>query len=86
MLIYSATIDSREYFLASSDDAERLKVQVLEAIQAGGRFVDARSSSSRHTSVLVTSSTPVAFDIHEATDTAEMGNPVRDSFSDFEGP
>jgi hypothetical protein len=86
MLIYSATIDSREYFLASSEEADRLKGQILEAVHAGGAFVDARSSSSRATSVLVTSSTPVAFDIHEAAEPSDGEDPLKHSFTDFDTP
>jgi hypothetical protein len=86
MLVYSATIDSREYPLASAAYAEELKSKILAASQGIGRYIDIRSSSHRTSSVLVNSSTAVAFDTHDTDESATVGIRLVDAYPDYEAP
>ena len=85
MLVYSATIDSREYPLASAEDAERLKAQVIEASVGLGQYIDIKWAH-KTTSVLVNGSTAVAFDVHDTEEAGASGVAPFEVYPDFETP
>ena len=79
MIRYTCTVGSRSYLLAPNAEIEDLKARMLEAIRAGGAFVDVDVLGGRRVSVLVSPGFPVTVEATEleadVRDTDEVADP-----------
>lgn len=63
MLRTTVSINDRAFALAQGSDIDRIKADLLEAVQAGGQFVDVVIVGNRALSILVTAGIPIVFEV-----------------------
>lgn len=63
MRAVQAIIGASRNYLADNQDLDDLKAEIERACAAGGAFVDVRLSGDRVLSVLISTATPVSFEV-----------------------
>lgn len=67
---------NREYYLPDTQSLEDVRRAALAAVQAGGGLVDFVDRSARQVSLLVSASLPLAFEVVEREEQADVGDEV----------
>jgi len=68
MLVARITVDGRDYYLPSREDALALMARVTEQVRTGGGFVDVVRTATRTVSVLVSPGSTFTVDLNEVED------------------
>ena len=79
MRVVQASIGDSRNYLADNEDLETLKQEIVAACAAGGAFVDVRLSGDRVLSVLVSSATPVSFEVMEVEEEEFLDDEVSEN-------